>query len=147
MDSLLASFEQVLRNLCLSKPWQSREPLPGHCCPGTTPHSNCHILTPLIEVFLRILKFARHKLRIADGLTLVTSKLHGWEAFPTPGALTHTRITWGLSSTGLQVPGVTPGSPLCPWCFRHSSWRSVQQSCLGLLAPSAKRKCLLGPHS
>ena len=25
-----------------------------------------------------------------------------------------------------HVPGVTPGSPLCPWCFGHSSWRGAQ---------------------
>ena len=44
-----------------------------------------------------------------------------------PGALTHTRITWALSPTAPQVPGVTPGSPLCPWCFGHSSWRGARQ--------------------
>src|ERR1700684_2028321 len=49
----------------------------------------------------------------------MTPSLRGWEAFPTPGALTHTRITWALSPPAPQVPGVTPGSPLCPWCFGH----------------------------
>ena len=45
-----------------------------------------------------------------------------------PGALTHTRITWALSPMAPQVPGVTPGSPLCPWCCGHSSWRGAQYS-------------------
>ena len=44
-----------------------------------------------------------------------------------PGALTHARITLALSSMAPQVPSVTPGSPLCPWCFGHSSWRGAQQ--------------------
>jgi hypothetical protein len=70
-------------------------------------------------VFLSILESSRHELRIAHGLTLMTPSLRGWEAFPTPGALTYTRITWAFSSPAPQVPGVTPGSPLCPWCFGH----------------------------
>ena len=41
----------------------------------------------------------------------MTPSLRGWEAFPTPGALTHTRITWALSPPVPQVPCVTPGSP------------------------------------
>ena len=68
---------------------------------------------------MSILESSRHELRIAHGLTLMTPSPHGWEAFPTPGALTHTRITWALSPPAPQVPGVTPGSPLCPWCFGH----------------------------
>jgi hypothetical protein len=76
---------------------------------------------------LSTLELARHKLRIAHDLTLVTPNLHGWEASPLPGALTHTRITWALSSPAPQVPGVTPGSPVCPWCSGHSSWRSARQ--------------------
>ena len=112
------------------KPWQSREPIQGHCCTGhcprTMPHSNCHItqLTPPIEVFLSILESACHKLCIAHGLTLVTPSLCGWEAFPMPKARTHTRITWALSTTAPQVMGVTLG---CPRCFGHSSWRGAQQ--------------------
>jgi hypothetical protein len=70
-------------------------------------------------VFLSILESSRHELRIAHGLSLMTPSLRGWEAFPTPGALTHTRITWAFSPPAPQVPGVTPGSPLCPWCFGH----------------------------
>ena len=49
-------------------------------------------------------------------------------AFPTPGAFTYTRITWALSPTVPQVPGVTPGSPLCPWYFGHSSKRGARHS-------------------
>ena len=45
-----------------------------------------------------------------------------------PGALIHTRITWALSPMAPQVPGVTPGSPLCPWCCGHSSRRGARQS-------------------
>ena len=33
----------------------------------------------------------------------------------------------GLLPTTPQVLGVSPGSPLCPWCFGHSSWRSGRQ--------------------
>src|ERR1700738_3418976 len=134
MDSSLAPFGQVLRKLCLFEPLQSRESLPRTAvpgrCPGTAPHSNGHNseLTPPIEVILSILELPRHELRIADGLTLMPPSLRGWEAFPTPGALTHTRITWALSPTVPRVPGVTPGSPLCPWCFGHSSWRGARHS-------------------
>jgi len=52
--------------------------------------------------------------------------LCGWEAFPTTGALTHTMISWAFSPSAPQVPGVTPGSPLCPWCFGHPFWRGAR---------------------
>ena len=57
--------------------------VPGRC-PGTAPHSNCHIsyLTPPIEVFLSILESSRHELRIVDGLTILTHSLHGWKRLP-----------------------------------------------------------------
>jgi len=61
-----------------------------------------------------------------------------WEAFPTPGALTHTRIIWAFSPPVPQVPGVTPGSPLCPWCFGHPLWRNARHR---LSTPS--RSCTL----
>jgi hypothetical protein len=32
MDTSHVPFGQVLRKVCLFKPLQSREPLPGHCC-------------------------------------------------------------------------------------------------------------------
>jgi hypothetical protein len=78
-------------------------------------------------VFLSILESSRHELRIAHGLSVMTPSLRGWEAFPTPGALTHTRITWAFSPPAPQVPGVTPGSPLCLWCFWHPLWRGARQ--------------------
>ena len=77
-------------------------------------------------MFLSILKSSRHELRIAYGFTLITPSFRGWEAFPTPRALTHTRITWDLSPTAPQIPGVIPGSPLCLWCFGHSRWRGAR---------------------
>ena len=46
---------------------------------------------------------------MADGLTLMSSNLHKVEAFPMPGGLIHTRITWALSSTATQVLGVIMG--------------------------------------
>ena len=94
------------------------------------PHSNCHIsyFTPPIEVFLSILESTRYKLRIAGSFTLMTPSLHRWEAFPTPWALTHTKITWALSPTAPQNAGVILGSPLCPWCFGHSSWKGARHS-------------------
>lgn len=39
---------------------------------------------------------------------------------------THTRITEALSPMAPQVPMVNLGSPLCPWCFMHSSWRGAR---------------------
>ena len=68
---------------------------------------------------MSILESSRRELRIVHGLTLMTPSPRGWETFPTPGALTHTRINWAFSSSAPHVPGVTPGSPLCPWCFGH----------------------------
>ena len=50
----------------------------------------------------------------------------GGRRSPMSGALTYTRITWALSPMASQVPGVTPGSPLCQWCFGHSSWRGAR---------------------
>ena len=65
---------------------------------------------------MSILESSRHKLRIDHGLNLVTHSLREWEAFPTPGALTHIRITWDLSPTMPEVSGVT-GVPLMPMVF------------------------------
>ena len=62
-------------------------------------------------MFLSIIECRCHKLLIAHGLTLVTPRLSGWEVFSTPGAPTHTRITWALSPMVPQVPGVTAGPP------------------------------------
>jgi hypothetical protein len=76
---------------------------------------------------LSILESSRHELHITHGPTFMTSSPHGWEAFPTPRALTHTRITWAFSPPAPQVPGVTSGSPLCSWCFGHPLWRGLRQ--------------------
>ena len=97
-------------------------------CFGTMPHSNCHIskLTPLIEVFFSIIESSHHELRIAHGQTIMTPCIRGWEVLPTPGALTHTWITWALSPKAPQILGVTAGSPLCPWCSGHSLWKGAQ---------------------
>jgi hypothetical protein len=78
-------------------------------------------------MFLSILESSCHELRMTHCLTFMTPSPRGWEAFPTPGALTHTRIIWAFSPSVPQFPGVTPGSPLCPWCFRHSLWRGAWQ--------------------
>jgi hypothetical protein len=61
-------------------------------------------------------------------LPFMTPRFCGWEALPTPGALTHTRITWVFSPPVPQVLDVTLGFPLCPWCFRHPFWRGAQHS-------------------
>ena len=125
MHTSLAPFGQVLRKLCRFKPLQSWEPHPGHCWSTALSRDSAQVKVPYLlahtpnEVFLSILEWARHELRIALGFTLMTPSLRGWEALPTPGALTHTRISWALSPPRPQVPVVTPGSPLCPWCFRH----------------------------
>ena len=52
---------------------------------------------------MSILEYGHHKLLIAHGLTLVIVSLHGWEVFPMPRALTHTRITWALSPMGPEI--------------------------------------------
>ena len=57
---------------------------------------------------MSILESGRHKPFVVNNLTLVTPSYHGREAFSTPGALTHTKITWALS----------------PW--RHKSRASLQ---------------------
>jgi hypothetical protein len=63
----------------------------------------------LIEVMLRIIKSRCHKLCIAYGLTFVIPRLYGWKAFPMPKALTHTMITWALTSTSLIILDIIPG--------------------------------------
>jgi hypothetical protein len=56
-------------------------------------------------VFLSILEFSRHEIRIAHGLTIMICSLSGWEAFPTHGAFNHTRIIWAFSPSAPQVRG------------------------------------------
>ena len=51
---------------------------------------------------------------------------HGVAGTP-QGEVRDTRITWALSPMVRQVLGVTPGSPLCPWCCGHSSRRGRRQ--------------------
>jgi hypothetical protein len=67
-------------------------------------------------------------------LTLMTLSPCGWEAFPRPGAPTRIRITWAFLPPAPQVPGVTLGSPFCPWCFGHPLWKGVWH----LLFPSKR---------
>ena len=74
---------------------------------------------------MSILEFSSHELRIAHGLTLMTPSLRGWEVFPTPGALTHIRITWAISPTALHVPGVILG-PLCAYGVLSILYREVR---------------------
>ena len=45
-----------------------------------------------------------------------------------PGVLSHTRPTRVPSPMEPQVPGVTPGSPLCSWCCGHSSWGGARHT-------------------
>lgn len=62
----------------------------------------------MIMMFLIIIDIERHEVHIAFGLTLMILIFHIHEVFPTPEALTHTRITWTLSS--MAQPGITHGS-------------------------------------
>jgi hypothetical protein len=68
-------------------------------CPQVASHSTCHIsyLTPPIGEFLSNLESKHHKLPDVHGLKLATPSLRGREAFSTPKAPTHTRITCALS--------------------------------------------------
>ena len=133
MVTSLAPFGQVLRKLCMFKPLQPKShsrPLLSRVMsrdnvPLKVPY--LLVLTPPIEVFLSVLELGRHKLLIAYGFFLMTPSLRGWEAFYTPGALTHIRITWSLSPMAPQSPGVTSRSPLYPRCCGNSSWRGAQQ--------------------
>jgi hypothetical protein len=115
MDTSLVPFGQVLRTLCLFKHWSHYHAtvVLGRC-PGTTPHSNCHIsqLTHPIEVFLIILELACHKLCIPYGI-LITHSSRGWEAFATPGAIIHTSL--GCHSRVPFVPIVFQAFSM-EWC-------------------------------
>jgi hypothetical protein len=62
-------------------------------------------------MFLSILESGRHRLLTTLGLILVTPSLRGCEAFPTPEALTYTRIALALSLMAPQVVGDTRGAP------------------------------------
>ena len=98
MDSLLAPFRKIMRELCPSKdlrlpsvtPWTMLSftiVLPVlSAIPRQRPHSKSHnfLLIPPIEVFLSILEFGRHEPSNALGLILVTPNLLRWEVFPTP---------------------------------------------------------------
>ena len=94
MNTLLAPLWQVLRKLCMFKFPQSQEPLPGHCC--------SRALSPADNV----------PLKLSYLLAYTSPSLRGWEAFPTLGALTHTKITWVLLPMTPQVSGSRHG-PFC----------------------------------
>jgi hypothetical protein len=135
MQTSFAPFGQVLRRLFLFKPSQSREPLPSHCCSralsrDSAPLKLAYLLAHtskwgVLEHSRILTPWATHS---SWPFTLMTPSPRGWEAFPTLGALTHTRITWAFSPPAPQVMGVTPGSPLCPWCFGHPLWRCARHS-------------------
>jgi hypothetical protein len=113
MDSLFVPFGQVLRKLCMLKPWSLWEPLPCHCC---TKHDLETTQLPYLLAHTSnecILEYAYHN----HGFTLVTLSLCRWEASPTLGALTHMRITWPFSPTAPQISGVPSGYLLCRWWF------------------------------
>jgi hypothetical protein len=139
MDISISWFGQVLRKLCLFEPLQFREPLPGHCCSralsrDNAPHKLAYLLTHIskwgvLEHSRILTPWATHSSWPYPHDAYSTSP-RGWEAFPTPRALIHTRITWAFSPSAPQVVGVTPGSPLCPWCFRHPLWRGARHMCL-----------------
>jgi hypothetical protein len=155
MNTSLAPFGQVLRMLCMFKPSQSWEPLPAHCCSRALSRDNAPLklayllahTSKLNEVFLSILESSRHELHIAHGLTLMIPSPRGWEAFPMPGTLTHLRITWAFSPSAPQVPGVTPGSLLGPWCFGHPLWRGARHSHLTHIYPYENQDTNHNPHS
>ena len=102
MDSSFAPFQQVLRKLCMFKPWLSSEPLPCYRCIRDSASFKLSYLLAHTSYWgiLSILKFSRHKLCIAHDLTLLIPSLSQWEAFPTPD--TFTRMV-------PQLPGVIPG--------------------------------------
>ena len=79
------------------------------------------------------LESSRQELRIAYGLILMTPSPRGWEAFQTPRALTHIRITWAFSPSAPQVLCVTPGSPLCPWFFGHPFGEVRDMPCVSMM--------------
>jgi hypothetical protein len=91
---------------------------------------------------LSILESSRHELRIAHGLTRMTPSPCGWEAFPTLGAPTHTRITWAFSPSAPQVPLEKRTSPkyiyiLICLVSKSAQWRlrqfGLKQRCLSLM--------------
>ena len=135
VDTPLASIGQVFRKLCMLKPPYCQEPLLCHCSSRalTTPHSIYHIskLTSLIKVFLSILESSCHELRIAHGVTFMTFSPCGYEAFPMPGALIHTRITWTLWAMAPQSRVSLRGPP-CADGVLGIPYGEVRNTCTSL---------------
>ena len=61
----------------------------------------------------------------------------GWDAYST---------SWAFLPMAPQVPGVTPGSPLCPWYLGHSLWRGVWYPHHDHLGPFTTGATSLGCH-
>ena len=110
---------------------QSRTLLLGHC-PGIDPTQI--VIFPSSHLQLSILESQCHKPLISHGLTLVTPNLHGLEAFWTPGASPTLGSLGPSHQWWHKLLGVTLGSPLCPWCCGHSSWRGAWHYMLGTCA-------------
>ena len=81
-------------------------------------------------MFSSILESTRHKLLIIDGLTLMPPSLHGWEAFPTPGALTHTKTrvlrSFGPSHQRRHKSQVSIQGPPCAHGVSYTPHREVR---------------------
>lgn len=92
----LSHLNKYWERYTLFGPWQSWAPPPIHYCPGSLPHSNCHIfkLTTPIKMFLKFLQFGHHNLHIVVVLTLVKINLWRWKAFLRPDAFTCTVMIW-----------------------------------------------------
>ena len=133
MDSSLDPFKQLLRNLYLFKPPQSQVPFPWHWCPKVVSLGNAPFKWPYLLAHtsswcvLSIIEFRHHKLLIAHGLTRVTSSLRRRRSQRLGPSTTLGSL--GPSHQQCHKFQVSfRGSPLCPWCFGHSSQRGTRQS-------------------
>ena len=132
MHTSLAPFRQVMRKLCLFKPSESWEPLPCHCSsralsPDNAPLKLSYLLAHtsewgVLEHSKILTPWATH-----SSWPYPRDSWSLWvEAFPTPGASPTPGSLGAFSPSAPQVPGVTPGSPLCPWCFGAYLWRGAR---------------------
>jgi hypothetical protein len=140
IDTSLASFGQVSKKLCLFKPSQPWEPLPGHCCSRALSRDNVPLKVSYLLAhrgLLSILEPGRHKLFKAYGFTLMTPNPRGWEAFQFANLSRQVQISSKLTSLLLhQTASRFWYANFCVWDPRIctlplcSSITSLLMSCL-----------------
>jgi hypothetical protein len=126
MDTSLAPFGQVLRKLCLFKPLQSQEPLPGHCWSMALSRDNAQFKLAYLLADTSKWGVLEHSKILTPWATHSSwpyphASYFPWvEGVPNARARTHTRITWAFSPSVPQSPGCHSGVPLVPMVFQAS---------------------------